>query len=375
MAQHGTIFRKGSSWFLIYREPVKGPDGKTTSKQVVRKLAPVCDQYRTEKHVRPLADEILAPINAGTARPESMQTVPAFLEHYLAVCKDRLRPSTVAGYWDMYKLLKPQLEKHDYTLRNFHTPEADQLLRDATSDKPRAHTTHRNLKSFLSGAFKYAKRTGAVNENPVRDAEIPRGLPKRDRAAYTLDEISAMLAVLPEPSRTVVLTAALTGLRLSELQGIRWEDFTDDGWVHIQRGVWRGQVNDVKTLTSKAAIPVVPQLTAALDEHKRRNSGKGWVFHSGTGNPLRLANLKRDQMLDQFKEAGIQWRGWHPFRYGVGSTLHALGVDAKLIQLILRHSDQRLTMDFYVKPTTEQTRKAMLKLEKALGKSLARHTA
>ena len=184
-----------------------------------------------------------------------------------------------------------------------------------------------------------------------------------------------MLAVLPEPARTVIFTAALTGLRLSELKGLRWEDFTEDGWLHIRRGVWRGQVNDTKTLSSKAAIPVVPQLAAALEEHKLRNSGKGWVFHGDTGNPLRLENLRRDQMGDPFKEAKIQWRGWHPFRYGVGSTLHALGVDAKLIQLILRHSQQSLTMDFYVKPSQEQTRKAMLKLEKALGKSLARHTA
>ena len=164
MAQRGTIFRKGNSWFLIYRQPVT-ENGKEFKKQVVKRLAPVCDQYRTAKHVEPLAEEILGPINAKTARPESTQTVKSFLEHYLAVCKDKLRPSTVAGYWDMYKLVEPNLGNE--ALRDFHTPEADQLMRDATSDKQRAHTTHRNLKSFLSGAFKYAKRTGAVSENPV----------------------------------------------------------------------------------------------------------------------------------------------------------------------------------------------------------------
>ncbi|HTA59498.1 MAG TPA: tyrosine-type recombinase/integrase [Candidatus Baltobacteraceae bacterium] len=371
MAQRGRIFRKGSSWFLMYRTPIV-EGGKRRMKQVVKKLAPCSDQYRSESSVRPLAEEILGPINAGTIRPESTQTVKQFLEHYLAVCDTRLRPSTCQGYRDMFRLVEPHLG--DIVLRNFHTPEADKLMKAATSDKQRAHTTHRNLKSFLSGAFKYAKRTGVVSENPVRDAEIPRGKAKGERAAYTLDEISEMLEVLPEPSRTVVFTAALTGLRVSELKGLRWEDFDGDSLL-IQRSVWSGKVADTKTLASKAFIPIVPQLQEVLTAHKRRDTSTGYVFQGGTGKPLRVENLLRRQMRKPMAKAGIDWRGWHPFRYGVGTTLKELGVDIKLVQQILRHSDQRLTMDFYIKPTLDQTRKAMTKLERALGKSLARKKA
>jgi integrase len=368
MAQRGRIHRNKSSWFLTYWQPILN-EGKPGRKQVVRKLAAVGDQYRTEKSVRPLADEILAPINAGTVRPESTQRLGAFLEHYLTQCKTRLRPCTTKGYEDMYKLVKPHLG--DMTLRDFRTPEADNLMRAATSDKQRAHTTHRNLKSFLSGAFKYAKRTGAVNENPIRDVEIPRGLPKKLRAAYALDEISAMLKVLPEPSRTVVLVAAMTGLRLSELKGLRWEDFADDS-VMIQRSVWSGRVSPTKTLTSKAAVPVVPQVREALSDHRRRYPGSAYVFEGHTGKPMYMESVFRDQMRKPLTEAKINWRGWHPFRSGVGTTLHELGVDIKLIQQILRHSDQRMTSEFYVKPAGDQTRKALLKLGRALGKSLAR---
>jgi integrase len=268
----------------------------------------------------------------------------------------------------MFKLLKPHLGT--VTMHRFRTPEADKLLKDATADKQRAHTTHRNLKTFLSSAFKYAKRIGIVNENPVRDIEIPRGKPKGDRPAYTLDEVAAMLKALPEPSRTVVYTAALTGLRLSELKGLRWEDFEGDS-VLIQRSVWEGKVSETKTLASKAYIPIVSPLMTVLEKHRERNSGTGYVFHGGTGNPIRLENLFRREMQKPLAKAEIEWRGWHPFRYGVGTTLRALGVDIKLIQQILRHSDQRLTMDFYVKPTTVETGKAMAKLEKALQRKLA----
>jgi hypothetical protein len=219
--QAGYIYRNGKYWTLRYYEDVL-EKGQPVRRQKTHKLAPIGDQYRNKTSVKALAEEYLAPINGHMRRPESSQRVVDFLEHtYLPHCRETLRPSTCGGYDDMFRLVQPHLEKSKITLHEFRTPEADRLMRDATGDKPRAHTTHRNLKSFLSGAFKYAKRNGAVNDNPIRDVAIPRGLPKGERAAYTLDEITTMLAVLPEPSRTVVFTAALTGLRLSELKGLR----------------------------------------------------------------------------------------------------------------------------------------------------------
>ena len=59
-------------------------------------------------------------------------------------------------------------------MREFHTPEAQALLETALGDKPRAHTTHRNLKAVLSAAFRFAKQKGAVVENPMRDTGATR---------------------------------------------------------------------------------------------------------------------------------------------------------------------------------------------------------
>lgn len=368
--QRGHIYRVGRCWLLQYWERSTDASGKVVKRRVARKLATYGDAYLTKAKVRPLADEFLAGINAGNARPESTDTVAHFLEHvYLPHCAATLRPSTVKGYRDMWKLVQPHLG--NIQLRKFHTADADKLMRTVAEHKVRAHTTHRNLKSFLSGAFKFAKRTGVVNENPIRDAEIPRGKPKGERPAYTLDEISAMLKVLPEPARTVVLVAALTGLRLSELKGLRWEDFNDDT-VTVERAVWRGKVTDTKTLISKAAVPVVPFLAEALEDHKRRNSGTGYVFHGATGQPLRLENILRRDMRPVLDKLGIEWRGWHPFRYGVGTLLHSLGTPDKVIQGILRHANVSTTLGFYVKPVPEESRAAMRKLEQALGKTLGK---
>ena len=45
------------------------------------------------------------------------------------------------------------------------------------------------------------------------DVRVPKAAESQDTYAYSLAEVRKMLAVLEEPVRTVVLTAALTGLR------------------------------------------------------------------------------------------------------------------------------------------------------------------
>jgi integrase len=47
------------------------------------------------------------------------------------------------------------------------------------------------------------------------------------------------------------------------------------------------------------------------------------------------------------------WHGWHAFRRGLARNLHALGVEDKNIQAILRHSTLALTMNVYVKTVGE----------------------
>ena len=368
--QRGHIYRVGSCWLLRYRETVL-VGGKPVVRQVAKKLATYSDKYRTEASVRPLAEETLASINAGTARPTSTDTVEAFLKTYLAHCEATLRPSTAKTYSDFYKLVKPHLS--GITMREFRTSDADKILRAVAQSKPRAHTTLMNVKNFLSGAFRYAVRTDAVDRNPVREAVVPEGRPAGKTHAYRLDEIQAMLAVLDEPERTVVLTCALTGLRLSEVKGLRWEDFTGSE-LRITRAVWQGRVTETKTAASAAAVPVLPLVATALSDHRRRTTGDGYIFHGATGQPLRLENLLRNVILPALQKAKLEWHGWHAFRRGLATNLYQLGAPDKTVQAILRHANVSTTMAYYVKPVESASHAAMKKLERAF-KTAAKRTA
>jgi integrase len=60
---------------------------------------------------------------------------------------------------------------------------------------------------------------------------------------------------------------------------------------------------------------------------------------------------------------GITWRGYHGFRRGLASNLLGMGVNPKLIQAILRHSDIATTLELYTMIPNNETREALQRLE------------
>ncbi len=287
--QKGTIRRVGNLWMLRYYEPVLH-EGRIVKRAKAKKLAEFSDKYKSEHDVRPLADLILAPINAQKAQAESTQKLAAFLEHvYMPHIKQTKKPSTIRSYADMLALVKPYMP--DMEISAVRTSTVDRLIQAVADSKPRAHTTLRNVKSFLSGAFRYAKRTDAINENPVRDSVVPKGKPRGETPAATLEQIQKFLTLLPEPAKTIVLVAAMTGLRKCEVMGLQWTDVVGNE-LHVNRSVYRGTVTDTKTQASRAPVPLLPVVRKALEAHRQRSTASKYIFSGPKlGKPLHLENV------------------------------------------------------------------------------------
>ncbi len=261
-------------------------------------------------------------------------------------------------------------------LREVKTHNVQSWLEEIARDHKISRTTLKHIKNFLSGVFRHAAQQGYFDgANPVKLAEIPAFAPvAAETKPYSLEEIAAMLRVLPEPAATAVATAAFTGLRLGELRGLTWGSYQpaqdDDslGWLNVTRSVWRNTVGDPKTTKSKAPVPVIPQLSQRLDEHRVRcgNRVSGPIFANSLGRPLDLEGCYRRDMKDILKKATILWHGWHGFRRGLASNLNRLGIDDSVIQRILRHSTVATTQNHYIKTTAPDAVAAMKQFSEAL---------
>jgi integrase len=264
----------------------------------------------------------------------------------------------------MFKLVKPNLPVME--LRRVRTPDINQLLRrvaENDGEDKRAHTVYRNLKNFLSSAFRYAVGRGLIEFNPVRDAIIPRGA-ESDTYAYSLEEVDTIERALKKPmAKAIVMVATFTGLRMSEIKGLRWEDY-DGEVLNVRRAVVEGNIGEAKTKTSRAPVPVVKTLKKILAEHLRNNSGDGYIFHGETSEPVMENNLARRDIVPLLEEKGIEWHGYHAFRRGLSTVLYDIDISELTIKHIMRHSISDVTGKHYIKPSLERSRKALELVEK-----------
>jgi integrase len=324
-----------------------------------------------------LVQEMLQPVNAGGSLPESVLPVEDFIKnHYLPHAEQQKRPSTAKGYSDIWRFhIKGQLR--GVRLRDFRPVDGERAMQEIA--KRRGHrlsrTTLKHIKSFLSGVFTYARRQGVISgANPMQGVSIPHGAEPEETYAYSLEEITGMLAVLTGPARVLAGTAAFTGLRRSEIRGLRWEDYDPGavgelGEIHVERSVWGPHVQPTKTHRSRASVPVVPALEEILAEFRatRGNPQTGYIF-AGARNrrPLDLDTFARRYIEPILAASNQRWRWWHPFRRGLATNLHRLGVDDKTIQTILRHSSVTTTREIYIKGVGSDAIAAMERLEAAM---------
>src|ERR671939_1221416 len=129
----------------------------------------------------------------------------------------------------------------------------------------------------LGRILQHALRRGHITDNPLRRLEQHERPRTHRRQQRVLDhhEITRLLdAALPR-YRTFLATALYTGMRLSELLGLTWNDIDlDHGLIHVRHQLSRARAGKparrvrLKTQAATREVPLLPQLGALLKRHK-----------------------------------------------------------------------------------------------------------
>jgi len=123
--------------------------------------------------------------------------------------------------------------------------------------------------------------------NPMEFVEI-KGVSKRQKRPIilTVEQYYQILALLPEPYRTMVVVAQCTGLRAEEVLALEWEDIDFENLsMKVVRAVVHGRVKTVKTDYSEDELPLDPGFAEVLLTWKRR-LGAEREAQNGISTPL-----------------------------------------------------------------------------------------
>jgi integrase len=362
--QRGSLEQLSGAWYIRFRTTEVDSDGKIQRRLIRKRLAPINDEYRSARDVWPLADIELAKETKGGAAEGSLSVSDFVEKFYLPFVEAKRKASTFRFYRDTIKLnVTPVIG--ELRLRDVQTVHIQRLL-DA---KDLSHGSLLRIKSAASAIFSHAKRLGFINGvNPVQGALASGRRSDFEGHAYSLADLQYFLQTLDEPARTAVGTAALSGLRESEIRGLQWPDYTG-AELFVRRAVWRTAVDQTKTPESKAVVPVISLLKTLLDAHHKRNADSTWIFAGEKkGFALNLDNLARRSIIPK---VGERWHGWHGWRRGLATILFDLGVDPEIASKILRHADSAVTRRHYIMlESRKQGRKAMRKLESLVTKTV-----
>jgi integrase len=249
----------------------------------------------------------------------------------------------------------------------------------AFEDKLRANdrtpVMAKRILTSLGSMLADAQERGLVAQNVVRS--LRSGRRGKDRAERrqngklkvgvdipTNDEIRAIVEHLKGRWRPLLLTAIFTGLRASELRGLRWSDVDlKKGELHVrQRADRYNVIGAPKSHSGERTVPLPPSVVAALREW-RLACPKGELdlaFPNGAGNVENHQNiLQRGFFPAQIaakvvaKDGGPKYTGLHSLRHWFASWCinrraeGGLELPLKLVQERLGHSTIVLTSDRY----------------------------
>lgn len=223
--------------------------------------------------------------------------------------------------------------------------------------------TIRTTLTPLGGIMTTATRRGLAPANPVLQLERAER-PKGDQAKMNIldtDEIGLLLNNAPDNWRMLFAAAVFTGLRVSELLSLRWED------VDWAEGVLR--VRGTKTKQAEREVVLMPTLQRQLASHSlETNNYAGSNVFAGDRKSALFA-LKRT-----LKKAGIEKHvRFHDLRHTFASILISEGYDLAYVAEQMGHANISTTLNTYAKLIDRKKKReaARMKMESAYGEVLA----
>ena len=230
-----------------------------------------------------------------------------------------------------------------------------------------APATIQGIVSILTFFFEYLTKEEIIHNNPCSNIILPKRKVKKLEIFTKIEQRLIINELIKEgkPRSYLVLFALLTGLRLSELCALTWNQVDiNNKIVHISastRRIKEGNktrviVDTPKSDTSIRDVPLTKYLISILIKLKENNSN--YVFCKNNGQRYDNRSIQKYFNL-LLKKLEIKQSNFHTLRHTFATSAIESGMDIKTLSIILGHSNISTTMNLYVHPNAAYMRKSM----------------
>jgi integrase len=366
--------RVEGNWWVLYYWRDEFDNGQRRRRKKREKLAPATVK---EREVRKIAAEFLRPVNQGLVPIGAATSFAEFVDGtYTPIVLPTMAKSTQDRYSGVIRnYLKPNFGT--CCLRDITVLAVDRYFSEMGRTKLQYESVDK-IRDVLSGILTSAVRYGLLVKNPAEGVRLPRARRgKKTKQWITQQQFQSLILRIAEPYATMLYVAVFTGLRVSELIGLRWNDVHEDS-ITIDERCCRGDWGAPKSAASNDTIPVNRAVierilrlkTLTVDVRAGRatrhykavksDAPDDLVFQSvSTGAAMRDNNILKRHIKPAARKAGLEWVNWRALRTSYATWLKEAKADIKDAQKLMRHSRATTTLEIYQQFIPESQRRVV----------------
>ena len=359
----------GKGWSYVLRVP-DPKTGKTKPKWV--------GGFDSEKSAKLARDKARVAIANRDYIPAEKLTLGEFLDKWLSIHSQRIKPTTADRYADLIRdYVVPKLGAIAIqSLRPSHIQQfyTDLLTNPGKSGKPLSSRTVHFVGSILKKALKYAVDVdGLLTTNPATKVPLPSDNPPIV-TPWSLQELKDFLEIAKSHRLYFFFwLSAFTGARRGELLALRWSDF-DGSYITITKSRTKAGNRIVELSTTKGGnngqrrVKLDPATIEQFTAHRKRQIAErlslgelwqesGYVFVQENGLPL-YPNTPSTVFRKLVKGAGLRATRVHDLRHLHATELLEQGEQLHVVAERLGHRDAMVTATIYAHVTNRQAETA-----------------
>jgi integrase len=315
---------------------------------------------KTEKECIEWRKKTITQIDQGLTFTGAQTTVAELLDGWLVNIKSSYQPESWYIYeMNSHKRIIPAIGH--LKLKDL-IPEQIQRLYDTELKKGTGRRTIEVIHVILHKSLDYAVKKGLIGRNPTDLTNPPRPY-KKEMKFYDENETNQFLIAAQGDRNEVLYQLVLaTGLRQSEVLGLKWSDLDiDNSNLTVQRQLKRNIKNGdyyktTKTASGRRSIKIGKHTLEKLKKQRENQDlekmeAESWeendlIFPSRSGTPMDQSNLLKS-FKSLIRKSGLKEIRFHDLRHTAASLMLNHNVPVIIVSKRLGHSKVSVTLDTY----------------------------
>lgn len=337
----------------------------------------------SKREARSVMHQMIVDMQQGAITKKSNKSVEDWMQEWIANYLPNIEETTRVGYKTKIRCyIVPAIG--DILITSLKTEHIQKMINDML-DRGLSPKNIRDTFNNVNAAMKKAVKIRLIPYNPCEAVELPK-LKKYRAEVYSTEMIHNLLDCARETDMYMpILLLVTAGLRRGELLALRWKDIDfKNNILKVRKNMVNGENGCIiKAPKSEAGIrdihlgeEVMSELRNARLEYMNEAftygggfQNLGFIIHQKDGSPIHPDSMTR-KWARFLKTNDLPKIRLHDLRHSNATALMQAGVNPRVVQQRLGHSDVNITLNTYTHVLPEMDMDAAEKLDSLMLKDV-----